>query len=45
MGLQTSKDAIIPKEKHALVLGIRDYADAEQRYKYHSLTNPAQNAY
>jgi hypothetical protein len=41
MGLQSSKDAVLPKEKNAFVMGIRDYSDAEQRYKYHSLTNPA----
>ncbi len=41
MGLQASKDAIVPKEKHAFVMGIRDYTEAEPRFKYHSLTNPA----
>jgi hypothetical protein len=32
MGLQASKDAVVPKEKHAYVLGVRDYADAESKY-------------
>lgn len=36
---------VFPKEKNAFVIGIRDYSDAEQKYKYHSLTNPAQNAF
>lgn len=45
MGLQTSKDAVVPKEKNAFVVGVRDYTEAEQRFKYHSLTNTAQNAF
>lgn len=45
MGLQSSKDAVVPKEKHAFVIGIRDYQDTEKRFGYKSLTNPAQNAF
>ena len=45
MGLQSSKDAIVAKDKHAFVIGVRDYQDAESKYQYRSLTNPAQNAY
>ena len=45
MGLQSSKDAIVVKDKHAFVIGVRDYQDAEAKYQYRSLTNPAQNAF
>jgi hypothetical protein len=45
MGLQSSKDAIVVKDKHAFVIGVRDYQDAESKYQYRSLTNPAQNAF
>lgn len=33
------------KDKHAFVIGVRDYQDAESKYQYRSLTNPAQNAF
>lgn len=47
MGASGSKKAVVPKEKHAFTIGIREYQSAEQKKhpNYRSLTNPAQNAF
>lgn len=45
MGANPSK-VVVPKEKHAFSIGIREYQGAEQLHQnYRSLTNSAQNAY